>query len=275
MRTPAPPGRRSPVAGSATAPSREPTNRDDNEEAFDTHPDCHEGFAAGSPTSRRSTSSTPGATRDMEFTLGGNQGLDILASDSPYSRQVDCNTLKTVDPSSPFITPRPIPVPAESPGNSGLTYDAAEDVYTFPWKTLKEWDGSCREFVLTRKDGVQHRAYFRFGDRAVVPGLRARSRRERCSRSPARPSRSHGTQSPLTTTTDANGFYSFASVSRGTYTATASASGCHRHRRRQPGRRAGADDGRLHAAGEVRLVRLLVPARGRPRSPRRAQRPRR
>jgi hypothetical protein len=167
----------------------------------------------------------PGANQAMIFTLGGNQGLDILASGSPYSRLVDCNTLKTVDPNSPFITPRPIPVPAESPGNAGLSYDATEDRYTFPWKTDKAWEGTCREFVLTRTDGVQHRAYFRFGTEPSFPV--SGQVRDAEGQAVANATVSlKGTQSPLTTTTDEAGLYSFASIVKGSYTATATGSGC-------------------------------------------------
>jgi hypothetical protein len=35
-------------------------------------------------------------------------------------------------------------------------------VFQYAWQTLGEWAGTCREFVLTRRDGKQHRAYFRF-----------------------------------------------------------------------------------------------------------------
>ena len=201
------------------------TNRDDNDEAFDTHPDCHEDFLGGIAAEPSLNVLNAGANRDLEFTLGGNQGLDIMASDNPYSRQVDCNSLRTVDPSSQFITPRPIPVPAESPGNSGLEYDPATDVYTFPWKTLKAWDGTCREFVLTRKDGVQHRAYFRF---STDPSFPVSGRVTSADGQPIAGATVSfdGTQSPITTTTDENGTYSFASVVRGTYEATASAGGC-------------------------------------------------
>ena len=201
------------------------TNRDDNQEAFDTHPDCHEGFFGGIADEPSLNVVNGGANRDMVFTLGGNQGLDILASDSPYSRQVDCTTLRTIDPSSPFITPRPIPVPAESPGNEGLTYDPVEDVYTFQWKTLRDWNGSCREFVLTRKDGVQHRAYFRFSTDPAFPvsGHVRNTDGEPIANATVS---LDGTQSPITTTTDESGFYSFAAVVRGTYDATASAGGC-------------------------------------------------
>jgi hypothetical protein len=201
------------------------TNRDDNQEAFDTHPACHEGFLGGIADEPSLNVVNGGANRDMEFTIGGNQGLDILASDNPYSRMVDCTTLRTIDPSSPFITPRPIPVPAQSPGNSGLTYDAAEDVYTFQWKTLREWNGSCREFVLTRKDGVQHRAYFRFGTDPSFP-VSGHVRGTDGQAIAGATVSFTGTQTPITTTTDANGFYSFASIVRGSYTATASAGGC-------------------------------------------------
>ena len=35
-------------------------------------------------------------------------------------------------------------------------------MYTYPWQTTTAWGDSCREFVLTTKTGVQHRAYFKF-----------------------------------------------------------------------------------------------------------------
>lgn len=97
----------------------------------------------------------------LRFDGEGHEGLDVLASNSPYSRLVDCEILETVDESSPFVTPRPIPVPTETPGRSGLTVNPG-GVYHYPWKTAEEWAGTCRELVLTRKDGVQHRAFFRF-----------------------------------------------------------------------------------------------------------------
>ena len=91
-------GRRSRAAASASAPTRGRPSRDDNTEAFDTHPDCLEGFFGGIAAGPTLNVVNPGANRDMTFTLGGNQGLDILASNSPYSRQVDCNTLETSSP---------------------------------------------------------------------------------------------------------------------------------------------------------------------------------
>jgi extracellular elastinolytic metalloproteinase len=34
--------------------------------------------------------------------------------------------------------------------------------YSYDWRTESDWAGTCREVVVTRDDGVQHRAFFRF-----------------------------------------------------------------------------------------------------------------
>ena len=137
------------------------TNRNDNEEAFDTRPECRRGFLAPVATTYGTLNTVvAGDARPLRFTADGYRARDVLAS-QPYSRLVDCATLKTVDASSPFITPRPLPVAAQSPGGSGLTVSGT-GIYTFPWLTDAAWAGTCREFVLTRKDGRQHRAFFRF-----------------------------------------------------------------------------------------------------------------
>ena len=138
------------------------TARNDNTEAFDTHPECQDGFFGGVADQPGLNRVLAGSTRPLIFSLGGDHGLDILASGSPYSRQVDCQTLAVVSENPPFITPRARPIPTATPGGSELNYDPVEDRYTYPWKTVASWSGTCRELVLTRTDGVQHRAYFRF-----------------------------------------------------------------------------------------------------------------
>jgi hypothetical protein len=140
------------------------TNRDDNEEAFDTHPDCLAGF--GQPvdgTYGDLHTVVAGDVVPLRFDLGGDRGLDILASGSPYSREVDCDSLHPVSQLESSLTPRSVPVAAETPGSSGLSVNR-QGVYTFPWQTDEEWAGTCQEFVLTRDDGVQHRAFFAFVD---------------------------------------------------------------------------------------------------------------
>lgn len=193
------------------------TDGDDNTEAFDTHPSCRGGVS--SPVANEPTINVVnvGSTVPVHFTYPGNHGLDILASDSPYSRQVECSTLRTLDPTSPFITPRPIPVPTQTPGNSGLS--ETNDEYTYPWKTESQWGGTCREFVLTRKDGVQHRAYFFFDSRpsfAVSGFVRDTSGQPVPNAAVTIVGSSYGS-----VTTDATGFYAFPAVARGTYSATA------------------------------------------------------
>jgi len=73
---------------------------------------------------------------------------------------VDCATLR-VPSIGEFITPREYPIPTETPGNAGLSTNG-NGQYHYNWKTLAEWADTCREVVVTRADGVQHRAFFRF-----------------------------------------------------------------------------------------------------------------
>jgi extracellular elastinolytic metalloproteinase len=137
------------------------TNRNDNSEAFDTHPSCvrpFQGVAAGPAI----THVVSGAAFPLTFSgESGYRALDVATKNNPYTRQVDCQTLKTVDPLQTTITPRPVPVPATTAGNAPLSVDGT-GVYTYPWKTERAWGHTCREFVLTEKSGVQHRAFFYF-----------------------------------------------------------------------------------------------------------------
>jgi hypothetical protein len=196
---------------------------DDNSEAFDTHPSCSAGFFGSTRTAPAVNVVNVGSVVPLVFSYPGNEGLDALASGSPYSRQVDCRTLRTVDPNSAFITPRPIPVPTQTPGGSGLSYDPSTDRYTYPWQTAAEWAGSCREVVITQDNGVQHRAYFHFDSQPSHPvsgyvrdetGAAVANVAVRFENTPFG-----------TALTDATGFYSFPSVPRGTYTVTATPAG--------------------------------------------------
>ena len=137
------------------------TGRNDNDEAFDTHPDCRRGFE-GVASGPALTTVVEGAPVDLRFTAdGGYRGLDVVTKNNPYTRQVDCQTLKTVTPGQVAITPRPVPVPAVTRSGMALSVDAA-GVYRYPWQVDDTWGGTCREFVLTTKTGAQHRAFFRF-----------------------------------------------------------------------------------------------------------------
>ena len=138
------------------------TNRNDNDEAFDTHPDCLRGFQ--SPVNEpygELNAKDAGDTVPLRFTADGYTQLDVLKdSGSPFSRRVDCDTLR-VPSQGEFVTPREFPIDTEMPGNSKLKVNP-QGVFHYNWETLEEWAGTCRELVLTRDDGKQHRAFFRF-----------------------------------------------------------------------------------------------------------------
>jgi PKD repeat protein len=93
-----------------------------------------------------------GAAIPLKFSLSGNQGLNILAAGSPSSVQVSCQSRASIG----------APIVASSPGDSGLTYDASSDTYTFVWKTDRSWAGTCRRLDLTLDDGTTHSAQMRF-----------------------------------------------------------------------------------------------------------------
>jgi len=138
------------------------TGRDDNSEAFDTHPGCRRGFQSPIHQEYGQLSAVAaGRSVPLRFTATGATGLDILMpTNSPFSRRVDCETL-AVPSIGERITPREYPLDTSPSGKSGLSRSSS-GVYTYTWKTQESWVGTCREFVVTRKDGVQHRAFFRF-----------------------------------------------------------------------------------------------------------------
>jgi hypothetical protein len=72
-------------------------DRNDNNEAFDTHPDCLNGFQSPlHATYGELNTAIAGDVVPLRFTAGGGTDLDILASGSPYSREVDCESLHPV-----------------------------------------------------------------------------------------------------------------------------------------------------------------------------------
>ena len=87
----------------------------------------------------------------VKFTLGGDMGLNVLATGAPTS--------------TPYACASGIDAPVEqtvSANASGLTYDAVLAQYSYVWKTDKAWAGTCRRFTLTLRDGTVHEALFKF-----------------------------------------------------------------------------------------------------------------
>jgi Zn-dependent metalloprotease len=96
------------------------------------------------------TLNTPkaGSTVKASFSLGGAQGLDVLAAGSPTSRPINCTTKAATE----NLTPT----------SGALTFSTTSGRYTYAWTTQRAWSKTCREFVLTLVDGSQHNAYFKF-----------------------------------------------------------------------------------------------------------------
>lgn len=87
----------------------------------------------------------------VKFSLSGNKGLNIFATGSPTSGQNACNdTAPTVE------------APTDTAGQSSLSYEAGSDQYNYVWKTEQAWAGTCRQLIITLKDGSVHVANFKF-----------------------------------------------------------------------------------------------------------------
>src|SRR3954447_10282124 len=96
---------------------------------------------------------TAGRAIPVTFSLGGDQGLDILRSGYPASAAYPCGGSTPADATEPTVTA----------GASGLSYDQATDRYTYVWKTDKTWAGTCRALVIRLADGSPAKtATFRF-----------------------------------------------------------------------------------------------------------------
>jgi dipeptidyl aminopeptidase/acylaminoacyl peptidase len=97
-----------------------------------------------SPTAPYPTvnSANPGQSVKVTFSLHGDQGLGVLAAGSPT--RVPCGG------------------GGASPADGALTYQATLGRYAFQATTSKSWVGTCRDLVLTLRDGTVHRARFQF-----------------------------------------------------------------------------------------------------------------
>ena len=93
-----------------------------------------------------------GSAIPVKFSLGGDRGLAILASGSPASRSVNCDTSSPIDIIEQTV----------SAGASSLVYAAGSDTYTYVWKTDQAWAATCRRLTLSFGDGSQQSALFQF-----------------------------------------------------------------------------------------------------------------
>ena len=137
------------------------TSRDDGTEAFDTNPLCREGFNAGADEPYGSLNSErAGDVVTLKFTAPDHYDRDTVLGGPIFSRKVDCTTLQ-VPSQGERITPREFPIPTIAQGQTKLT-KLLGGQFRYRWQTDVAWKDTCREFVLTREDGKQHRAFFSF-----------------------------------------------------------------------------------------------------------------
>lgn len=94
----------------------------------------------------------------VKFSLGGDFGLEIFAGGYPTVQVSSCggDGSSNTNPIEGTVTA----------GNSTLQYDPNTQIYTYVWKTDKNWSGSCRRFILNLIDGSEHVALFQFNGRA-------------------------------------------------------------------------------------------------------------
>lgn len=99
-----------------------------------------------------------GSIVPVPFRLGGDQGLDVLATGSPSSKQIACSATAG-EPDAVEKTLNAVPA---SISQNGLVYLSRLDRYVYAWKTQTKWAGTCRSFVLRLNDGSVAHARFRF-----------------------------------------------------------------------------------------------------------------
>ncbi|TVP42872.1 MAG: hypothetical protein EA350_14715 [Gemmatimonadales bacterium] len=88
----------------------------------------------------------------VKFSLGGEQGLGILATGYPISVQTACESSSAINGVEETVTA----------GSSSLSYDAEADQYTYVWRTDRGWASTCRQLVVRLDDGSEYRANFHF-----------------------------------------------------------------------------------------------------------------
>jgi hypothetical protein len=93
-----------------------------------------------------------GSSIPVKFSLNGDQGLKIFSPGYPTSQKIACDSSVPVDNVEETVTA----------GGSSLSYNPASNQYTYVWKTDKAWAGSCRQFIMKLKDGMEKRANFNF-----------------------------------------------------------------------------------------------------------------
>jgi hypothetical protein len=92
-----------------------------------------------------------GSAVPVKFSLGGDFGLDILASGYPTWIRSTCQA-GDISPIEETVTA----------GESKLVYDPLTGQYTYIWKTDKKWANTCGTLIFQFIDGTAKSALFQF-----------------------------------------------------------------------------------------------------------------
>lgn len=101
------------------------------------------GFASPAVAYPGTASMKAGEGVPLKFSLHGDQGSSIFAPGSPG--WIPCGALD-----------------GSTPAEGALSYNASGDRYTYLATSSKAWAGSCRDQIVTLRDGTTHRAHFSF-----------------------------------------------------------------------------------------------------------------
>jgi hypothetical protein len=104
------------------------------------------GFLA--PITSGENSAKANSAVPIKFSLGGDYGLNVIASGYPLSTPVNCTTLAPTGPSEAIQVTEP------------LSYQDGQ--YKIVWKTKKPWAGTCRLLEVKLVDNTVHTALFKF-----------------------------------------------------------------------------------------------------------------
>jgi hypothetical protein len=88
----------------------------------------------------------------IRFSLGGFQGLNIIAPGFPKSEPIACpvNSSEVEDTERASTNP------------TLLIYIPLTKRYTYLWRTETSWKNTCRQFTIQFNDGTVQRANFKF-----------------------------------------------------------------------------------------------------------------
>lgn len=85
------------------------------------------------------------------FSLGGDQGLAVIAAGFPQSAPTSCTSPGVLTSGVATVASRPLDFQKVLGGR-----------YRYSWATSKSWSGTCRQLIVTLVDGTVHRANVRF-----------------------------------------------------------------------------------------------------------------